>query len=103
MSAASLLGKERDYLMDSKRTKLSMNLELHAAGGPLPVLGHDDFGDVAWVLLPRMELFPLLLGRVDVLSVDEHHHVGVLLDAAAVPEVGKPGAVARPFSTIRFN
>ena len=24
---------------------------------------------------------------VDVLPVDEHHHVGVLLDAAAVPQV----------------
>ena len=45
---------------------------------------------------PWVGLLPLLLGGVDVLPVDEHHHVGILLDAAAVPQVGEPGAVVRP-------
>ena len=45
---------------------------------------------------PGVHLVPLILGDVDVLPVDEQHHVGVLLDAAAVPQVRQPGAVVRP-------
>ena len=44
---------------------------------------------------PGTHLIPLLLGDVDVLPVDEHHDVGVLFDAAAVPEVREPGPVVR--------
>ena len=46
-------------------------LQPHAPGGGLPVLGDDDFGNVPGVLLSRLGLGPLLLGRVQVLPVEE--------------------------------
>ncbi len=49
---------------------LGQERELGGAGGPVAVLGHDDLGHAAIVGL-RV---------VDLVAVDEHHDVGVLLD-----------------------
>ena len=68
--------------------------EVDASGGPVPLLGQDDLGPIARVGTTRVVLVPLGLGVIEVVSVDEHHSVGVLLNAASVPEVGKLGPVS---------
>ena len=60
------------------------------------MLGHYDFGEVPGVRAARRVLPPFVLGVVHVLPVDEHNNVGILLDATAVPQVGKHRTVACP-------
>ena len=57
------------------------------------MLGDDDFGYVLGIYLVGVALLPFLFVEVEVVTVDEHDDVGILLDAAAFAQVRKLGAV----------
>ena len=59
------------------------------------MLGHDKLGDVFRVLLARIPLLPVLSRRIDILTVDESDHVGVLFNAPAFTQVGQQWSVYR--------
>ena len=69
----------RSRYMLLKRRKARLEGEGDLADRPVAVLGEDD------VRLPE----PLGLAVVVLLAVDEHDHVGVLLDLAALAQVGQ--------------
>src|SRR5690606_34151376 len=67
--------------------ELGLEGELHHALRTGTVLGNVDLGDA-----PALHV----LGVVVVVTVDEHHDVGVLLDGAGLTEVGEAGPLVLP-------
>jgi hypothetical protein len=55
--------------------------EVQRAGGSVALLCDDQFG--------FRPIFFRKIGLVEIGAIDEHHHVGVLLDGARFAEVGK--------------
>src|SRR5581483_6617819 len=53
--------------------------QLHTAGGPVAVLGHDDLGGTT----------VCTLGVVDLVSIDEKNDVGILLERSTFSKVGE--------------
>src|SRR5512136_2357883 len=62
--------------------------------GSVAVLGDYDVGDALRIGSVRVHVVPVLSLDVDVIPVDEHNDICVLLDAAAFPQVGEHGLVA---------
>jgi hypothetical protein len=57
--------------------ELLLEMQVHQAGGPIPVLGYHD------LRLPLQAVPFLIYGAlVHLRSVDEQHHVGILLDGS---------------------
>ena len=61
--------------------------QFDVVGGAISLLGHDDLG----LALDPFAVF--IVALVILLAVHEHHHVGILLDGARLPEVVEPGPV----------
>ena len=68
---------------------LSNHANLMSSFAAVPLLGHDDVG-----LAQHVHLLGLLAGMIHFLAVDEHDHVGVLLDGPRLAEVAQPGTMA---------
>ncbi len=68
---------------------IAAEVERHRSQRPVPVLGEDELGDVLGIVPRRISLLPIVSGGVDILAVDEGDHVGILLDAAALPQIGE--------------
>src|SRR3569623_224431 len=62
--------------------------EIHETNWSVALLANDDLG-------APFERVAVLVGRavVDLLPVDEHHEIGVLLDGAGLAEIGELGAM----------
>src|SRR5207249_9098866 len=56
------------------------------AGGPVAVLGHDDLGHAP---VGRLRV-------VELISIDEHHDVTVLLNTSRFPQIGQYGTLVGP-------
>ncbi len=72
---------------------------LHGSGGAVAVLGDDDLGDAGGGSAVRVGGF---VGLVVFVAVQEHDHVGILLDGTRVTQVGQHGLlVGTGFRTAR--
>jgi hypothetical protein len=60
--------------------------QVRHAGRPMALLGDQDFG-LAGRRVPRRRIGAAVAFEVVLVAIDEHHHVGVLLDRAGVAEV----------------
>src|SRR6266568_4938422 len=62
-----------------------LEVQLHGARRPVALLAHDHLGEAFDALVG----FGIHRAVVELLTVDEAHHVGILLDRARFPEVGE--------------
>src|SRR3972149_1528867 len=73
-----------------------MEPQRYLSSRPVAVLGYDNISFALGIsLVHPLPTPPLLFGGIRLLPVDEHHYIGVLLDAPAVPQVGELGPVGR--------
>ena len=67
--------------MEEKLTFFGIKVKVYLSGRAVAVLFHVYLGDI----------FPVCVRLVFVFSVNKHHHIGVLLNGAGIPQVVKLG------------
>src|SRR3990172_4333486 len=69
--------------------RLLREKEVKRAGRPVAVLGDKDVRKPLGILTGGVTSLPLFLAEISVIPVDEEHHIGILLNAPALTQVGQ--------------